>query len=100
MSHEITLLDSNGEEILDLNLSGNFSEFYEFFNASDINRGSNGEGEFKTTFSEVSNFVKQFDGKKLNPHQGLSILVSYLSQYVKDTAIAEGCDPELTFQCY
>lgn len=66
MSHYISVFTPDGAEVDDLNISGDLSNFYNFFDSQDVDAVTNGDGVITTTVAKIEEFLKtenKFPGK-------------------------------------
>jgi len=89
MSHAICVTPTGAEEYeATLYISGDLSNFYNFFDAQDANQVTNGDGVIKTTVSKVKEFLEtenKFPGK----NTGETLLREFLEEFIFTTPSTE-----------
>lgn len=81
MSHQITATH-RGEVVLDVNVSGDLSGFYDFFSPS-ANQGTNGDGDFQTYAGLIATFLAETPDSP-DSKSGISILRRELQAVIDD----------------
>jgi len=85
MSYQFRALTPQREEIDTLNVTGDLSNFFAYFDASEMDTGTNGDGSFTVSVDGIQNFLKTENNY---PHRlsGESLLREFLANVINHTS--------------
>lgn len=93
MAYLFKALTPNREEIDYCNVTGDLSSFFEYFDALEMDTGTNGDGSFSVSIEALQNFLKT-ENKYPHEMSGESILrvfISYVVNHTNQTQIIIDC---------
>lgn len=88
MSYSFRALTPKREEIDALHVSGDMSNFFEYFHATEMDTGTNGDGEFTVSVEGIQNFLKT-ENNYPHPLSGESLLREFLANVINHTPVTQ-----------
>lgn len=92
MSHYISAYSAAGGDIDELNVAGDLSSFYKFFEEDNVS-DTNGDGKFQTTVAQIQEYLKT-ENKNPKPNSGESLLREFLAEVINVSPTTE-----IIFEC-
>lgn len=93
MAHYIQALTPRGDQIDYINVTGDLSAFYGYFDAAEMDQGTNGDGSFTVSLDGIQEYLKS-PKKYIHELSGESLLREFLANVVNlssETQIILSC---------